>query len=96
MKTKKPMVPSNRSIVAKARKVLAFAEEFAATAKYHSELFNAIFAPGGKAAEFFTTQEERRAHTKTAEYKKLFKLIAALPQGPLLERSTRSTSPTSA
>ena len=71
MKTKKSRAPSNRSIVAKARIVLAFAEEFAATAKYHSELFNALFAPDGKATELFTTQEERRAHTKTAEYKRV-------------------------
>ena len=75
--------PVSRSIVTSARKVLAFAEDFAKTAKYYSELFNAVFGPGAKASEFFSTQAERSDFLRTHEYRRILELIRTLPQGPI-------------
>jgi hypothetical protein len=87
MTTKRTPKPVSRSIATSARKILAFAEEFAKKAKYHSELFNSVFGPGAKASEFFSTEAERRDFLKTQEYRRILQLIHALPQGPMLDES---------
>ena len=81
----KPRVSGNRSILAKARKVLAFAQDLAPRASNRSELFNAVFGPGAKAAEFFSTESDRRAFWKTKERRQIWELINTLPPGPKLD-----------
>ena len=80
---RKPAV--NAKIVAKARQVLAYAQEKARTCQYSSELFNAIFSVSGKATELFPTEPERTAFTRTRESKDVYKLINMLPRPPITE-----------
>lgn len=82
---KKSQAASNKNIAEKAKKLLEFAEERAAKAKDWGELFNALYAPGGKANELFPSEAERRAFTKTKENKRLHALINKLPSPPIRE-----------
>lgn len=85
MKTNRPRKPVSRKVVSNAKQVLAFAEEFAKHAKFGSELFNAIYGPGAKASEFFSTEAERREFLRTKERKQISDLISGLPSGPFLD-----------
>jgi hypothetical protein len=80
---KKPEV--NSKIVAKARRVLAFAEQRAREAADWMELSNALFGPDGKATEAFATPAERTAFCKTQEYKRILALMDRLPSPPVTE-----------
>jgi hypothetical protein len=75
----------SRRIVAKARRVLEFAEQRAREAAHWMELSNALFAPDGKATQAFTTPAERTAFCKTAEYKRILALLKGLPSPPVKE-----------
>jgi HicB family len=70
----------SRAVVAKARKVLEFAQERAARSADWLELSNALFGPGGKATELFEKETERTAFTRTEEYKQVLALLDTLPQ----------------
>jgi hypothetical protein len=70
--------PSPR-IVARARQVLAFAEERAEASADWIELSNALFGLGGKATEAFPTERERTAFCKTEEYKRVLALLDRRP-----------------
>jgi hypothetical protein len=70
-------------IIAKARQVLKFAQERAATAGDWIELSNALFSVGGKATELFATESERTAFCRTAEYKRILALMDTLPHPPV-------------
>src|SRR5262245_11555658 len=69
-----------RRIVARARQVLAFAQQRAAKAADWIELSNALFGLGGKATELFPTETERTAFCRTEEYKSILALMDTLPQ----------------
>jgi hypothetical protein len=75
---KKPAV--SPKVVAKARRVLAFAQERAARAADWIELSNALFGLGGKATEVFATDSERTAFCRTEEYKQILALLDTLPR----------------
>lgn len=70
-------------IVAKAKQVLAYAQNKARTCTYSNELFNAIFSPAGKAAEIFPGDSERAAFFRTKEYRKIRELEKDLPKPPV-------------
>src|SRR6266511_4140251 len=70
---------------AKARAVLAFAEQRAGETADWLELSNALFGPGGKATVAFPTERERTAFCKTEEYKRLLALMDRLPAPPVKE-----------
>jgi hypothetical protein len=70
----------SRAIVAKAREILAFAEQRAREGVNATELSNALFSPTGKATLAFPTEPERRAFSRTKEYKTVLALLAALPR----------------
>jgi hypothetical protein len=72
-------------IAARAREVLAFAEERARQAADWIELHNAIFGIGGKATELFTTESERTAFSRTKECKRIFAMMDELPQPAVKE-----------
>ncbi len=74
---KKPKVSPR--IIAKARKVLEFAQQRAASAADWIELSNALYGVDGKATELFPTEAERTAYMRTAEYKRIVALIGTLP-----------------
>ncbi len=78
---KKPKV--SRAIVAKARKVLKFAQEQAKQVSNRYELANALYTPDGMVLRLFPTREERSAYFKTKEYKQIVDLIISLPRPPL-------------
>ena len=73
----------NHGVQAKARQLLAFAEERAGQAADWVELHNALFGLGGKATELLATEAERTAFTRTAECKRLFALFDRLPAPPV-------------
>jgi hypothetical protein len=73
----------SRSILAKARQVLKFAEECAGTAADCTELRNALFGPKGKASELFATEPERAAFLRTNEHKRILALLDKLPHPPV-------------
>lgn len=75
---KKPKV--NPRMLAKARQVLAFAQQRAAKAADWIELSNALFGLGGKATELFPTESERTAFSRTEEYKRTLALLDTLPR----------------
>lgn len=79
MAVKKKLKVSPR-VIAKARQVLAFAQERAARAAHFMELSNALFAPDGKATELFPTEAERTAFCRTQEYKRILALMDTLPR----------------
>ena len=70
---------ASRKVLAKARQLLAFAEERAGQATDWIDLHNALFGLGGKATELLTTESERTAFTQTAECKRIFALLDRLP-----------------
>ena len=74
---KKPRVSPR--IIAKARQVLAFAEQRAHEVADWMELSNALFARDGKATEAYPTPAEKTAFCKTAEYKQILALMDRLP-----------------
>ncbi|MCI0381061.1 MAG: toxin-antitoxin system HicB family antitoxin [Gemmataceae bacterium] len=78
MAAMKKALVSNR-IIAKARKVLEFAEQCSQKAKDWVELSNALFGLGGAATESFATERERTAFCKTKEYKRILALMDGLP-----------------
>jgi hypothetical protein len=77
--TAKAKAKVSKRIAAKARKVLEFAKQRAASAKDWIELSNALYGVDGKATELFPTEAERSAYMRTAEYKRIVALIGALP-----------------
>jgi hypothetical protein len=79
-------------IVAKARAILAFAEQRAGEAANSMELFNALFAPDGRATLAFANEAERTAFSKTDEYKRLLALLDRLPAPPVQESHDRTAS----
>ena len=79
----KPQV--SRKIVAKAREVLAFAEQRATEVADNMELFNDLYSPTGKATLLFETEAERTAFSKTREYKQILALMDRLPTPPVKE-----------
>src|SRR6516162_582562 len=80
---KKPTV--SRKVIAKAREVLAFAEQRAAEGADSVVLFNALFSPDGNATLVFATEAERTAFSKTQEYKRLMALLDRVPKPPVKE-----------
>ena len=80
-KKKKPTVSSR--ILAKARRVLRFAEQRAVTAADRAEFSNALFTPNGKASLLFPTEAERTAFGRTKEYKRILALMDKLPSPPV-------------
>jgi hypothetical protein len=81
---KKKSSPSQH-IVAKAKQVLAFAEQQAQQAADWLELSNSLFGVGGKATLAFSTDAERTAFCKTEQYKRLLALLDGLPAPPVKE-----------
>jgi hypothetical protein len=75
----------SRAVVAKARRVLEFAEQRAAQAADWVELSNALFGLGGKATLAFATESERTAFSKTEEYRRILALMDRLPAPPVKE-----------
>jgi hypothetical protein len=73
------MAKRQLTLQAKARQLLAFAEERARRAADWVELHNALFGMGGKATELFTTESERTAFARTAECKRILALLDDLP-----------------
>jgi hypothetical protein len=67
------------AVSAKARELLAYAEERAGRAADWVELHNALFGLGGKATELLTTEPERTAFARTAECHRIFALLDRLP-----------------
>jgi len=80
---KKPTV--SRRVVAKARELLAFAQQRAGEASDWMELSNALFGPAGKATLAFEAEAERTAFSKTREYKQILALMDRLPTPPVKE-----------
>jgi hypothetical protein len=72
-------------IRAKARAVLAFAEQQGGETANWLELSNALFGPGGKATVAFPSERERTAFCKTAEYKRILAVMDRLPAPPVKE-----------
>jgi hypothetical protein len=72
-----------RAIVAKARKVLEFAQQRAREVHNRHELSNALYTTGGFASVTFPTESERNAFCKTKEYDQIVELIVSLPDPPL-------------
>jgi HicB family len=70
---------------ARARAVLAFAEQQAEKKANWVELSNALFGLGGKATVAFPTERERTAFCKTEEYKRILALMDRLPPPPVKE-----------
>ena len=73
----KPKV--SKKVLAKARQLLAFAEQRAPEAADWLELHFALFGVDGKASELFPTEAERAAFLRTAEYKRINALMNTLP-----------------
>jgi len=74
----KPKV--SKSIAAKARQVLEFAQSKAKEVSDWLELHFALFSVDGKATELFPTEAERSAFLRSAEYKSILALMDTLPQ----------------
>jgi hypothetical protein len=70
--------PARPHVAAKARQLLAFAEQRARHAADWVELHNALFGIGGKATELLKTEGERTAFSQTAECKRIFALLDSL------------------
>ncbi|MHB1423441.1 MAG: hypothetical protein ACYC3I_09665 [Gemmataceae bacterium] len=73
----------NAGLSAKARHVLEFAQQRAATASDWIELSNALFGIDGKATELFATEKERSDFCRTKEYQRILALLDTLPQPPV-------------
>lgn len=78
--TAKTKARVNKQIVAKARQVLEFAESKAKEVSDWLELHFALFSVDGKATELFPTEAERSAFLRTAEYKRINKMMDTLPR----------------
>jgi hypothetical protein len=91
MPTKRKLKVS-AAIRARAREVLAFAEERVKTAADSAEFSNSLFAPGGRAIISFPTPPERAAFFRTPEYRRILAMQAQLPKPPL--RGTIELVPT--
>jgi hypothetical protein len=76
----KTKTPVSKSIAARARQVLAFAESRSKEVADWLELHFALFGVDGKATELFPTEAERSAFLRTAEYKRLLALMDTLPR----------------
>jgi len=76
---------ANSRVAAKARQVLEFAQHRAEEAKDWVELHNALFGIGGKATELFRTDADRRAFSRTPEYRRILSLFDTLPAPPVKE-----------
>lgn len=83
MKTTRKKTPVSRAIVAKAQKVLKFAEKLVQEVQNDMEFINALYTPKGMVSVTFPTQAERTAFFKTKEYDRLIDLIVSLPPPPL-------------
>jgi hypothetical protein len=83
----KPRAKVSKAITTRARQVLEFAQARAEKVADWLELHFALFGVGGKATELFPTEAERTAFSRTAEYKKLFRLLDGLPRP--IEQETR-------
>src|ERR1700722_17812677 len=86
----KPKVSSK--IVAKAREVVAFAEQRAGEGMDSMELFIVLFGPNGKATRAFPTNAEHAAFSKTQEYKQILALMDHLPTPPVKEHMDLTAS----
>jgi hypothetical protein len=84
MPAKRKTKPS-RALTAKARQVLAFAQEKAKQAADWVELHLALFAVDGKATKLFPTEAERAAFLRTAQYKQILALFKELPSPEVKE-----------
>jgi len=84
MAAAKPTTVSPR-IRARARQLLAFAEQRAGEAASWVDLSNALFGLAGKATEAFPTERDRTAFCKTEEYKRILALMDRLPAPPVKE-----------
>jgi hypothetical protein len=73
------------TVQARARQLLAFAEERSAQAADWMELHNALFGLGGKATALFPTETDRTALAGTPEYKRVLALLDTLPPPPVKE-----------
>src|SRR5438445_8313298 len=76
----KKKTPVSSAVSAKARQLLAYAEERAGQAADWVELHNALFGLGGKATELLSTESERTAFARTTECKRIFALLDHLPK----------------
>jgi hypothetical protein len=72
-------ITKRSNIAAKARQLLAFAENRARQTADWVELHNALFGLGGKATEMLTTESERTAFARTDECRQIFALLDNLP-----------------
>lgn len=71
------------AITAKAKRLLAFAEQRARASSDWVELHNAVFGMGGKAMELFPTESERAAFIRTPECRRLIALLDSMPPPPV-------------
>lgn len=78
---KKAVIPP--AIIAKAKKLLKWAEQRAKQAKDQIEMRDALYADGGMLPKTFTTPVERRAFMRTEEYARVVDLVLTLPTGNL-------------
>jgi hypothetical protein len=69
----------SRVVQLKARHLLKFVQENAPECKGPAELFIVVFGPRGKATRMFATDKDWAAFERTAESKKIRKLLEALP-----------------
>jgi hypothetical protein len=74
----KPKV--SKEVLAKAGRVLEFAESRAKEVADWLELHFALFGVDGKASELFPTEADRSAFLRTAQYKRILALMNTLPQ----------------
>jgi hypothetical protein len=65
---------------AKAQEALRIAKDLAKTAKSSVDFHNAFFGIGGRFGELFPDRAEREAFAKSAEYREIVQLRAALRQ----------------
>jgi hypothetical protein len=85
------------AVPAKAREILAFAQQRARQAADWVELHNALFGLAGKATQLLS-ESERAAFTRTDEYRRVLALLDGLPPpavkefGELLARANGAIS----
>lgn len=90
--TAKSKAKASKPIAAKARQALQFAESRAKEVADWLELHFALFGVDGKATELFTTEAERSAFLRTAEYRRILALMDTLPQPPKNEMGELASS----
>lgn len=74
-----------KSITARGKELLAFAEEQKRAGLNWVQANNALYGPGGKFMQLFPSRAERTAFANTAEDKLLTSLLANLPTPPSKE-----------